>query len=68
MFSITPGGAITSKSSVGSGPLPLEAALDALEAAKLSKSDQQQLVETLLVPRQKSISKKLLTEPGRERL
>ena len=32
-------------SSVGSGPLPLEAALDALESAKLSKSDQQQLVE-----------------------
>ncbi len=32
-------------SSVGSGPLPLEAALDALEAAKLSKSDQASLVE-----------------------
>ena len=32
-------------SSVGSGPLPLEAALDALEASKLSKSDQASLVE-----------------------
>ena len=32
-------------SSPGNGPLPLEAALDALEAAKLSKSDQASLVE-----------------------
>jgi len=32
-------------SSVGGGALPLEAALDALEAAKLSKSDQASLVE-----------------------